>query len=1167
MKLRQIKLAGFKTFVDPTKVILDGQLTGIVGPNGCGKSNIMESVKWVMGSSSAKELRSESMEAVIFSGTDTRQAISRASVELIFDNSEGSAPAEWSQYSEISVKRIIEKEKGSSYLINNSIVRRKDVADLFLGTGLGSKGYAIIGQNTISQIVEAKPEELKSFLEEAAGVSKYKERRKETEYRLRDTKENLARVQDLLQEINQQITKLESQAETANKYNKQQESLKFHQAQIWALKKRIANESWDVIKDKIETQTIELDQFTAHLREIESKVEFSRQEHAEASDEININQAKFYEVNAAVSKTENALTNIKNDIERLTVTEFEARQKIENHTTLESELSDAIEKNQNSLKSEASKLESHEQVGASNKSKLVEAEEAYRASLSDFEATQASLQLILEEINLESTRIDFINQSIHDLNQRKNLMAEELGQLMTDSPDSNHFPQQATEINKQLEISDKLIKEKKTEAKQVENKVGQIRLERDNKAKQLHETEIRISSLLEFLNKDKESDEVSSWLNAVGISNHQTIIDKVSIKKGWENALGYFLSDQIQAYGHSELNLNQINARPPTSITLIGQAGSVGSFVTNNKLISAATVISSKETHINHALSEWLCHVYLTDESTVKKDRENIKYGEILIAKNGDIFGKSYQIIHAKEGDASNALARNKQLEELKNNLPSMQLAYKTSATNLKTIEEKNSLLVTEIEKLLTENNQLIDKKNALNLELNKQQQVVLMNEQRSQVLKKEINNCNDRIMQLSHELKTKQTNITQHQDEKEKLNQSKLTSEHKKELLEKAFNDERHKLFELDKLKQEFQFNIRLLKGKYEDLVEKRQNAILEKHHLDELIKKTQSQLQENNIDNLEAQLKINIQNKERVRADLVTAREKAEKKETHLNEMENKRLEKQHSLNPLTEKLQETKIEEREAQVIFEQSCNELSKTSYDELELLDQLRVDVNVVDLETKCYTISEKINRLGPVNLAAIQELEAIQERKVYLQKQIDDLKDASNTLRQAIKKIDIETREKLDKTYKTVNKNFNDYFKVLFDGGRAELQLLGEEILDTGLQVLAQPPGKKNTTIHLLSSGEKALTAIALVFALFKLNPAPFCLMDEVDAPLDDTNTERFCNLVKEMSAQTQFLFVTHNKYTMEIAEQLVGVTMQEPGVSRIVEVNLQTVEKIELVG
>ncbi len=324
---------------------------------------------------------------------------------------------------------------------------------------------------------------------------------------------------------------------------------------------------------------------------------------------------------------------------------------------------------------------------------------------------------------------------------------------------------------------------------------------------------------------------------------------------------------------------------------------------------------------------------------------------------------------------------------------------------------------------------------------------------------------------------------------------------------------------------------------------------------------------MQENNIDDLGAELKTNIQNKERAEAGLVTAREKAEKKETHLNEMENKRLEKQHTLNPLTEKLQETKIEEREAQVVFEQSCSELGKTPYDELELLDRLREGVNVVDLETKCYAISEKINRLGPVNLAAIQELEAIQERKVYLQNQIDDLTDASNTLRQAIKKIDIETREKLDKTYKSVNKNFNDYFKILFDGGRAELQLLGEEILDTGLQVLARPPGKKNTTIHLLSGGEKALTAIALVFALFKLNPAPFCLMDEVDAPLDDTNTERFCSLVKDMSAQTQFLFVSHNKYTMEIAEQLVGVTMQEPGVSRIVEVNLQAVEKIELVG
>ncbi|MDC0127748.1 AAA family ATPase, partial [Methylophilaceae bacterium] len=358
MKLKQIKISGFKSFVDPTTIKFNDKLSAIVGPNGCGKSNIAEAVKWVLGSSSAKEMRGSTMDDVIFYGSETRQAVSRANVELIFDNTENRAPEEWSKYAEISVKRIIEKEKGSTYLINNTVVRRKDVADLFLGTGLGGRGYAIIAQNSITQIVEAKPEDLRGFLEEAAGVSKYKERRKETEFRLRDTKENLSRVQDLIHEIKLQATKLKSQAETANRYHKQQENLKFNQAQVWALKKRITNESWEIIKKKIEDQTLELDQFTAKLREIESNVELARQEHTKTSDEINTVQAKFYEVNSIVSNAENALNNIKNNIERLSKSQADSKQKIEELILLEDQINVEAKENEKKIEAESNRLES-----------------------------------------------------------------------------------------------------------------------------------------------------------------------------------------------------------------------------------------------------------------------------------------------------------------------------------------------------------------------------------------------------------------------------------------------------------------------------------------------------------------------------------------------------------------------------------------------------------------------------------------------------------------------------------------------------------------------------------------------------------------------------------------------------------------------------------------
>ncbi len=462
MKLKEIKLAGFKTFVDPTTIKVDAQLAAIVGPNGCGKSNVTESIKWVLGSSSAKELRGGTMEDVIFYGSDTRQPVSRASAELFFDNSEGMAPQAWASYAEISVKRVIEKEKGSSYYINNTQVRRKDVADLFLGTGLGAKGYAIIGQNTVSQIIEAKPEELKNFLEEAAGVSQYKERRKETEYRLRDTKENLSRVEDLLREINQQITKLESQAETANKYNKHQENLKFQEAQVWALKKRDANESWDQIKTLITNQQTELDQFTTALRDIEVNVENARQEHADTSNEINSAQAKFYEVNALVSDAENALNNIKNNLERLKVTLVESEEKLKSHTTSIDEIEKAIEENQNLIQIENEKLSQHQQNAGADKASLVKVEAEYRAAVDKLEFQQSESQKIYELINLESTRIDYINKGIEDLKARKKQLHDE--SMVIKEKGGGHdrtSPDHIGDIDNQITLTDNELAEKK----------------------------------------------------------------------------------------------------------------------------------------------------------------------------------------------------------------------------------------------------------------------------------------------------------------------------------------------------------------------------------------------------------------------------------------------------------------------------------------------------------------------------------------------------------------------------------------------------------------------------------------------------------------------------------------------------------------------------------
>ncbi len=1165
MKLKEIKLAGFKTFVDPTTIKVDAQLACIVGPNGCGKSNVTESIKWVLGSSSAKELRGGTMEDVIFYGSDTRQAVSRASAELFFDNSEGMAPQAWASYAEISVKRVIEKEKGSSYYINNTQVRRKDVADLFLGTGLGAKGYAIIGQNTVSQIIEAKPEELKNFLEEAAGVSQYKERRKETEYRLRDTKENLSRVEDLLREINQQITKLESQAETASKYNKHQENLKFQEAQVWALKKRDANESWDQIKILITKQQAELDQFTTALRDIEVNVENARQEHAEISNEINSAQAKFYEVNALVSDAENALNNIKNNLERLKITLVESEEKLKSHTTLIDEIEKGMEENQNLIQIENEKLSQHQQNAGADKARLVKVEAEYRVAIEKLELQQSESQKIYELINLESTRIDYINKSIEDLKTRKkqlydeSLTIKEKGES-NDSAPLNHIG----DIDNQITLADNELLEKKELLNRLEKETDSLNLLKDEHLKNFQQTEIQISTLSNFVESEMNDEVTSEFLNEVGIDKNRNIFKRVDIEKDWQKAVGFLLSEYASAYESKRIEPQSLK-EIPTSIAVVYEGISSKTNTHNAKLTPLLTKISSKIPNINDVLIEWLCHTYITNEHDLEVNLQDLNFGEVLVDQSGNIHGKNFQVFRSENKTNSNKLINLKLLEDLKKDLPGHKKKLDNTISMTDEHIEKLGAIKKEVELLSEKKFTLIEEKNSINLEVNKQQQIEIHRQERVVNIGIEVQEADKKISGFMQELSQKQKSLDGHS--KDKLNFQDILEEllKNKKTSEVQFESEREKVFARDKAEQEFMFNLKIHQNKHEDFIEKLTHNVNEKLRLEKLINDSHRQLNDKSSENQESMLKESLQGKEQAEKKLIKAREELLTKEANLKNLESTRLEKQHSLNPLTEKLQETKIQEREAQILFQQCCQEIEKTSFEENALLDAIDADTNVESIIEKCASLRLKMERLGPVNQAAIDELNSIQERKNYLQKQSDDLTEAMTTLEKAIKKIDSETREKLDITYKEVNKNFSEFFKRLFMGGKAELQLMGGEILDTGLQVSAQPPGKKNTTINLLSGGEKALTAISLIFALFKLNPSPFCVMDEVDAPLDDTNTGNFCSLVKEMAEKTQFLIVTHNRITMEISEQLVGVTQQELGVSRIVEVDMRDIDDMEL--
>ena len=1164
MRLIQLKLAGFKSFVDPTTIQLQGQRVGIVGPNGCGKSNIMESVKWVLGESSAKEMRSENMDSVIFNGSENRKPISRASVELIFDNSLGKAPTEWSQYAEISVKRVIEREKGSTYYINNLAVRRKDVADLFLGTGLGGRGYAIIGQNTISQIIEAKPEELRNYLEEAAGVSKYKERRRETEFRLRDTRENLSRIQDVLNEIIQQIAKLESQAVIATKYNELTEKHKFHQAQVWVLKKRDASIVWKKHQSQVDKLVNELEQQTAALRKIEAEVETLRQAHIDASDEINKNQASFYEINAEVSNIEN---NIRNQNELL---ERSKKELIEIETNLTKNEEDQLKYSKDIKESDIEKISLSElyKIKEENfnalKSSIQLVEVQYLTSTEQFNQAANQFQSTQEKINLEKATIDFIHKTEEETNARITFLNNEIRNI--DLTGQSELEEKENDLaDKRLHVKniESKIDENKSLTEDLEEEIDTLRQHQIEIQKELSQIEGEIKTLLQIQDDTQGNESLKSWTSQHNINTSNRLWEKLKIKTEWvtaiESALGVKLNAVLAQY-------ETISHRPPASMVLANLNGSHPYKPKNTKLNSALDVIEISDPLLMNLLSEWLSSCYIIPKGeSYKNFIGNLEQGEFLVNQQGDIFTKNSVSFYGKDASLSGILLRQERLKVLQEKFPSIDKNYKDVSKKLNEAQLQLNNYEEQVDSFNDELKEALNDFHQTEIEVEKTQQSIVYANERLNNITNEQNELKAKLTQIEIDKTTKSNLILNLENDALQLLEQKTSSEEIKKRHELEYESAKKQVNEAEIQLQESHFNLKIINNKINELVNRFNILAEDNSALNNKKDLAMASIDTQIIETLQLSLREKITIKDEREKILIASRDNLAQKEIDLRECEQKRLQTEQAVHPIRDKLEQSRLNEQESKLLFEQFQNEINESQFDEVVLSESITEKTTVKEVQELCNKLQEEINLLGPVNLAAIHELASEKERKGYLDSQVEDLTSASNTLEDAIKRIDKETRDRLIATFNEVNKNFTEFFRILFNGGQAQLELLGEEILDTGIQVTAQPPGKKNTTISQLSGGEKALTATALVFALFKLNPAPFCLMDEVDAPLDDSNTLRFADMVTEMSKNTQFLYVSHNKIAMEMAQQLIGVTMQESGVSRIVEVSLEEAEKMEL--
>jgi chromosome segregation protein len=1141
--------------------MLPGQLVGVVGPNGCGKSNIMDAVRWVLGESKASELRGESMQDVIFNGTTTRKPASRASVELVFDNADHRAGGQWSQFGEIAVKRVLTRDGTSSYFINNQPVRRRDVQDVFLGTGLGPRAYAIIGQGTISRIIESKPEELRLFLEEAAGVSKYKERRRETENRLSDTRENLTRVEDILRELNANLDKLEKQAEVARRYNTLSADVTLKQHQLWFLKRAESEAEQARVKAEAQGALNALESRVADLRHVEAELETVRQAHYAAGDQVNQAQGLLYEASTEVGRleaeirfvvegrqrVEQRLLSLKEQTAQWAARKDEAQTEIEN-------LAELVLLGEEKTGFLSAQVEDQAQ-------QLPDLEDALRLAQKGANEQRASVAQVQQQIQVLAADQRGIGEQSRQLGSRRERLSADRNALA--APDEArllNLQSQLTQAQEAASVNEARLHELQDTVPQLDETRRQQQQAVNAESARQADLSARMEALKALQEKVRTDGKLQPWLARHGLDSLQGLWSRIHVEQGWETALEGALRERLGALEVSRLELVRAfgNDAPPAKLAFYSPP------LASLPEKSAALPRLAELLRINDAgqkavLADWLqgCYTASSLEDALA-GRDKLQPGELIFVPAGHAVGPHSVNFYAPDSEQAGLLARAQEIENLDKQLRAQALIC----------DESRAALVRAEAACADASQRLV---------------LVRRDAAESQSRAHELQVETLRLSQLAEQARARGAQIAEDLAEVDALlgdlQERRVTAEGRFEELDMQLADTQERQAQLDDRVIHAERKLNECREQQRSLERQAQEAVFSLRSLDarraELSRAVETAVQQANAIRAEEQraheeltrltdaaAQGGLQNALAVKLEreqaLGAKRSEYDDLTAKLRASDEHRLRLERELDPLRQRITEFQLKEQAARLGFEQYTQLLTDAQAD-LDALARSIADGNVRlgGMQGEIDRLNREIAALGAVNLAALDELSAAGERKNFLDAQSADLNEAMTTLEDAIRQIDGETRELLAGTFNTVNQHFGKMFPELFGGGNARLVITGDEILDSGVQVIAQPPGKKNQTIHLLSGGEKALTAIALVFAIFQLNPAPFCLLDEVDAPLDDANTERYAKLVSSMSQETQFLFISHNKIAMEMAEQLIGVTMQEQGVSRIVAVDM----------
>ena len=1168
MRLTAIKLAGFKSFVDATTFTAPTNLTGIVGPNGCGKSNIIDAVRWVMGEGSAKVLRGESMADVIFSGSSSRKPVGIASVELIFDNTSGRIAGEFASFNEISVKRIIGRDGVSQYALNGTRCRRKDIRDLFLGTGLGSKSYSIIEQGMISQVVDAGPEEIRSHLEEAAGVSRYKERRRETERRIKHTRENLDRLMDLRDEIASHLNRLKRQANAAERYKKLKIEQRELESSLLALQWLSLRNDAELGRTGLSVQDTAMQERLAEQRAAEARMESIHQEQAGAAEAFNLVQGELYTVSSDIARLEQAVQHSR---------ELQARQKKEYEETT-SALQD-MEKHMVLDRAQVEDLTSKlaESEPALKKAQTEEA--SADAEQQTAEAEVASWQERLEKHHIKNSdlnrktdsqraTITMLDGRMQDASVRLKNLADE-----TKGTDTGNLSQEVTELEKQADEASKqlAVQQKQLESNRKELEIRRQGL-RDAITKQheskgeINRREGRLESLKALQQAARQSDNGMAWLETNGLKSAPRLVEQLDVAKGWEAAvetvLGFWL-DSVMVDDPAALST-------PLSHLATGNAGDVELTLLGNRSSGIKAVPGSLAEKVvaPDAITAQLNRVQIADSLELAfKTISGQQDGSSAITAEGQWIGQGWVRVAGSQSGQAGILARKREIKTLQAELAGLQQQWSVlSETNqaerdaLPATEKAVNALQQKVNELHRTSSDLASRLHAGRARMKdlsgRQQQIA----EESATLQKRQGDDQAQIKTLQVKLASVLDEMAETEKERAALDTQRQSLLERREQARARARDTRNQRHELA-----------LKTGSHRASLDSLRNSLQRMDTQFSQLQQRFLQLSEQIAQNEDPQEKHRtamdelLQGRVDVEQRLTAARVRMQALEEDYRKLDAARQNCVRQVEEIRGSLEKARLQQQELELTARSLQQQVEQLGHQVTELAQALPEDADPQVWQEELERLAERITRLEPVNLAAISEYDEELKRKEYMDAQHEDLVSALETLENAIKKIDRKTRTRFKDTFESVNKGVQELFPKLFGGGHAYLELTGDDLLTTGVSIMARPPGKRISSINLMSGGEKALTAVAFVFAIFRLNPAPFCLLDEVDAPLDDANVARFTAMVKEMSETVQFIVVTHNKITMEMAHQLSGVTMREPGVSRLVQVDID--EAVKFVG